>query len=138
MSKSAVPWKISYTDEESFYCVQSAQIRSFFWSVFSRIRTKYGPEKTPYLDTFHAVFLLQTLTIILIASWLTYLTPITNISTIFLRWIHPNTTTSPTKKENFSCRFYYLFSIISVMLLDSECYWRVKCWYNTEAYSEPC
>ena len=39
----------------------------FFWSVFSRIRTeygeivfspnagKYGPEKTPYLDTFHTV-----------------------------------------------------------------------------------
>ena len=40
------------------------QIRSFFWSVYSCIRTeygdllntgKYGPEKTPYLDTFHAV-----------------------------------------------------------------------------------
>ena len=38
----------------------------FFWSVFSRIRTECGeilcpnagkdrPEKTPYLDTFHAV-----------------------------------------------------------------------------------
>ena len=30
----------------------------FFWSVFSRIREytgKYGPGKTPYLDTFHAV-----------------------------------------------------------------------------------
>ena len=39
------------------------QIRSFFWSVFSCIRTvygdpysvKYGPEKTPYLNIFHAV-----------------------------------------------------------------------------------
>ena len=37
-------------------------MRSFFWSLFSRIwtkyrnlRSKYGPEKTPYLDTFHAV-----------------------------------------------------------------------------------
>ena len=36
-----------------------SQIRSFFWSVFSCIRTeywdlqsKYRPEKTPYLDTF--------------------------------------------------------------------------------------
>ena len=28
---------------------------SFFWSVFSRSRTEYGAEKTPYLDTFHAV-----------------------------------------------------------------------------------
>ena len=38
-----------------------SQIRSFFWSVFSCIRTeywdlqsKYRPEKTPYLDTFQA------------------------------------------------------------------------------------
>ena len=38
---------------------------SFLWSLFScipneygallRIQSKYGPEKTPYLDTFHAV-----------------------------------------------------------------------------------
>ena len=47
-----------------FHCVKIVKIRSFFWSVFSRIRTeygpnagKYGPEKTPCLDTFHAVFL---------------------------------------------------------------------------------
>ena len=47
-----------------FHCVKFVQIQSFFWSVFSRIRTvsvfspntgKYGPEKTPYLDNFHAV-----------------------------------------------------------------------------------
>ena len=53
-------------------CVKSIQIQSYFWSVFSCIRTehgdftpeisvfradtgKYGPEITPYLDTFHAV-----------------------------------------------------------------------------------
>ena len=52
-------------------CMKSVQIRSFFWFVFSRIRTEYGdllrksvfslntgkcrPEKTLYLDTFHAV-----------------------------------------------------------------------------------
>ena len=46
--------------------MNSVQIRSFFWSVFSRILTeylslfspnagKYEPEKTSYLDTFHAV-----------------------------------------------------------------------------------
>ena len=51
--------------------MKSVQIRSIFWSEFSRIRTeygdtshlsvsspnvgKYGPENTPYLDTFHAV-----------------------------------------------------------------------------------
>ena len=54
------------------HCVKNVQIRSFFWSIFSCIRTeygellckspnlvlspgKYGPEKFPYLDTFHAV-----------------------------------------------------------------------------------
>ena len=32
------------------YCVKSVQIRSFFWSVFSCIRTKYGDllRKSPY------------------------------------------------------------------------------------------
>ena len=52
---------------------ESVQIRSFFWYVFFRIRTeygeirsvfttnpgKYGSEKTPYLDTFHAVLLVN-------------------------------------------------------------------------------
>ena len=37
------------------HCVKDVQIRSNFWSVFSRIRTEYGPEITPYLDTLHAV-----------------------------------------------------------------------------------
>ena len=36
-------------------CVKSAQIRSYFWSVFSPNSGKCGPEITPYLDTFHAV-----------------------------------------------------------------------------------
>ena len=57
---------------EDNHCVESVQILSFFWSLFSRIRTeyekcsvslsvfspnagKYGPEKTPYLDSFHTV-----------------------------------------------------------------------------------
>ena len=48
------------------HCVKSVQRRSFFWSVFFCIRTKYlsvfspnagkyGPEKTPYLEPFHEV-----------------------------------------------------------------------------------
>ena len=50
------------------HCVNSVQIRSFFWSVFSCIwpecvfspnTGKYGPEKTPYLDTFYAVSFLK-------------------------------------------------------------------------------
>ena len=39
-----------------WHCVKSVQIRSFFWSVFSPNAGKYGPEKTPYLDTFHTVW----------------------------------------------------------------------------------
>ena len=35
--------------------VGSVQTRSFFWSVFSRTQSEYGPEKTPYFDTFLAV-----------------------------------------------------------------------------------
>ena len=55
-----------YLHIEISHCVKSVQIRSFFWSVFSCIWTeyvfspnteKYGPEKTPYLDTFHTVSL---------------------------------------------------------------------------------
>ena len=58
-----------------FHCMKGVQIRSFFWSVFSafglnterygvslRIQSntgKYEPEKTPYLDTFHAVSIIQ-------------------------------------------------------------------------------
>ena len=53
----------------SLHYVKSVQIWSLFWSVFSCIRTeygyfpvfspnrgKYGPEKTPHMDTFHAIF----------------------------------------------------------------------------------
>ena len=47
-------WRVHY--------VKSAQIRIFFWSVFSHIWAKfspnagkYGTEKAPYFDTFHAV-----------------------------------------------------------------------------------
>ena len=57
------------------HCVESVQIRSYFWSVFSRIRGEYGeirsiwsvfsrirgeygPEITPNLDNFHAVMVL--------------------------------------------------------------------------------
>ena len=39
------------SDSLKINCENSVQIRSFFWSVFSCIRT----EKTPYFDTFHAV-----------------------------------------------------------------------------------
>ena len=54
------------------HCIKSVQIRSFFWSVFSHIRTEYGDllckspysvlmrentdqKKNPYLDTFYTV-----------------------------------------------------------------------------------
>ena len=62
---------------------ERVQIRSFFWSVFSCIQSgqisvfslntgKYGPEKTPYLDTFHAVSIsVNTSYSNLIAFWAT-------------------------------------------------------------------
>ena len=40
------------------HCVKSVQIRSFsgpYFPVFGMNTGKYGPEKTPYLDTFHTV-----------------------------------------------------------------------------------
>ena len=44
-------------------CVKNVQIRSIFWSVFSRIRAEYGDygveirsRKTPYSDTFNAAW----------------------------------------------------------------------------------
>ena len=40
------------------HCVKSFQIRSFsgpLFPVFGQNTGKYGPEKTPYLDNFHAV-----------------------------------------------------------------------------------
>ena len=50
ISKQFVNFSVSH-------CVKSVQMRSYFWSVFSCIRTEYGPEIIPYLDTFHMVLL---------------------------------------------------------------------------------
>ena len=60
--------KMSLAFDSNLYYVKSVQIWNLLWSVFSCIRSKcgdfsvfspntgkYGPEKTPYLDTFHAV-----------------------------------------------------------------------------------
>ena len=44
------------------HCTKSVQIRSFFWSVFSRIQSECGKirtRKNSYLDSFHAVRLSQ-------------------------------------------------------------------------------
>ena len=41
--------------------MKSVQIRSYFWSVFSLNVGKYGPETTPYVDTFHVVLDLKVL-----------------------------------------------------------------------------
>ena len=56
--------RLSTVDHRTIYlyyvhCVKSVQIRSYFWSVFSCIRTEfspntetYGPEITPYNSVF--------------------------------------------------------------------------------------
>ena len=47
------------TGECYYRCVKCVQMRSFFWSVFSPNAGKYGPEKTPHLDTFYAVYIVM-------------------------------------------------------------------------------
>ena len=47
--------QIVYFIEYNNHSVKSVQRRSFFSSVFGLNTRKYGPEKTPYLDTFHTV-----------------------------------------------------------------------------------
>ena len=42
-----------YYDDDHY--VKSVQIHTEYLSVFSTNAGKYGPEKTPYLDTFYAV-----------------------------------------------------------------------------------
>ena len=42
-------------EKKTFTALKSVQIRGYFWPVFPCIRTEYGPEIIPYLDTFHAV-----------------------------------------------------------------------------------
>ena len=44
---------IAETITNNIHCLKKVKIRSFFWSIFSPNRGKYGTEKTPYLDTFH-------------------------------------------------------------------------------------
>ena len=54
-------FSIESSSEENFlakslHCVKSVQIRSFFWSVFSR---NMDQKKTLYLDTFHSVSVVE-------------------------------------------------------------------------------
>ena len=79
--------------------VRSVQIRSNFWSVFSRIWTeyvfspntgKYGPEITPYLDTFHAVLIYQD----------TFSSDQDNLIKQNLKWYH----NSKQCKDKSNCR----------------------------------
>ena len=44
-----------YNPKRIPHCAKYVQIRIFFWSEFSPNTGKYGPQKTPYLDTFYAV-----------------------------------------------------------------------------------
>ena len=41
---------IDYNVSYNIHCMKSVQIWSYFWNA-----GKYGPEITPYLDTFHSV-----------------------------------------------------------------------------------
>ena len=57
-------WQELIAFRKRFHCVKSIKIWSFSgrcFPVFGLNIWKYGPEKTPYLDTFHAVFAAQKL-----------------------------------------------------------------------------
>ena len=54
----------------STHCVKCVQMRSFFWFVFSPNAGKYGPEKTPFMDTFHIVTIFINASPIKIKSWM--------------------------------------------------------------------
>ena len=75
--KSDTCFTKTHTSLIDLHCVKSVQVRSFFWSVFFRIRTEYErygeirsisliqsecgkirTRNTPYLDTFHAMLIL--------------------------------------------------------------------------------
>ena len=75
------PKKLTDTPLWKHHCAKIVQIRRFFWSVFSCIRTEYGDlrskspcfqseyreihtrKNSPYLNTFHVVHKLSTLSI---------------------------------------------------------------------------
>ena len=54
-TRDVVPRSETRTGLRNSHCVKIIQIRSYYWSIFSHIRSKYGPEKTPYLDTFRSL-----------------------------------------------------------------------------------
>ena len=57
ISRASIPVLEDYSCLRRHY-VKSVQIQSFsgsYFPVFSRNTRNYGPEKTPYLDIFHAV-----------------------------------------------------------------------------------
>ena len=55
-----------YCTLQCCHCKKRIQIE-FFPVIFSRIRTEYGAEKTPYLDTFHGT-LFETSKILIIVQ----------------------------------------------------------------------
>ena len=79
MQKDYFHFRGNIATDKNNHFVKSVQIQSYFWSVFSRIRTeygdtkylsvfspnagKYGPEITPYLDTFQAVNILRKISL---------------------------------------------------------------------------
>ena len=73
-----------------YQCVKSVQRRIFFWSVFSRIGSntwKYGAEKTPYLDTFHAVYMVPSIPLYFIQLTIYYVISVILLQIIiFMIW----------------------------------------------------
>ena len=59
------PLKMLTKSTDIYQCLKSVQIKSFsglHFPVLSPNNGKYGPEKTPYLGTFHAVYTFKAFT----------------------------------------------------------------------------
>ena len=104
------------------HCVISAQTRSFFWFLFSRdpkssysvrIREnrKYGPEKTPYLDTFH----IGIPTLMLIFTMILKSFKIISIDSIWLLTVTDRTMVRREKHAN-----EFSFSVLPVCYTQKE------------------
>ena len=79
---------------ESLHCVKSVQIRRFSCSEYG----KYGPEKTQYLDTFHAV---------LISKFPANGLSIFSLTNIYSNLVHTKRGTRILLKRSFLQRFLF-------------------------------
>ena len=121
----------------SQHCVKSVQIRSFFWSVFSRIPTEYGPEKTQYFDNFHAVQVSQ----ISYELWTPCILYIVALLYFFFVKGKNLKDLVPTKQSQLAWKYFFLFvthcffNIIQTLHLTFQAMQLIHCKTKTNAWT---